>query len=210
MSSAGMGNPAAPPFRTPGFPFAPIAASRAYYWLVDRDPELAKRLAKIVYHAGLGIGRDVASVDVIAELAAPLGIKADELKAARDKLVDRLAELRTSLGSALGAASSGEAESAVARATNMVTFDHVQDAINQALDAAGWRASGSITLGVRSSSRARTTSAASSASSSGGYRGFGIAIVRRPAAFAARIPLWESSTAAARVGATPRRRAASR
>jgi 2-hydroxychromene-2-carboxylate isomerase len=70
------------PFKLPpGFPFAPIAASRAYYWLVDRDPELAKRLAKIVYHAGLGIGRDVASIDVIAELAAPLGIKADELKA---------------------------------------------------------------------------------------------------------------------------------
>ena len=61
----------------------------------------------------------------------------DELKAARDKLVDRLAELRTSLGSALGAASSGEAESAVARATNMVFIDHVEDAINQALDAAG-------------------------------------------------------------------------
>ena len=81
------------PFKLPpGFPFAPIAASRAYYWLVDRDPELAKRLAKIVYHAGLGIGRDVASVDVIAELAAPLGIKADELKAAlNDQAVkDRL------------------------------------------------------------------------------------------------------------------------
>jgi 2-hydroxychromene-2-carboxylate isomerase len=81
------------PFKLPpGFPFAPIAASRAYYWLVDRDPALAKRLAKIVYHAGLGIGRDVASVDVIAELAAPLGIKADELKAAlNDQAVkDRL------------------------------------------------------------------------------------------------------------------------
>ena len=81
------------PFKLPpGFPFAPIAASRAYYWLVDRDPELAKRLAKVIYHAGLGIGRDMASVDVIAELAAPLGIKADELKAAlNDQTVkDRL------------------------------------------------------------------------------------------------------------------------
>lgn len=61
----------------------------------------------------------------------------DELKGARDKLVDRLAALRTALGSALGAASSGEAEAAVARATNMVTIDDIQDAINQALDAAG-------------------------------------------------------------------------
>jgi 2-hydroxychromene-2-carboxylate isomerase len=81
------------PFKLPpGFPFAPIAASRAFYWLTDRDPELAKRLAKIVYHAGLGIGRDVASIDVIAELAAPLGIKADELRAAvNDQAVkDRL------------------------------------------------------------------------------------------------------------------------
>jgi 2-hydroxychromene-2-carboxylate isomerase len=68
--------------RPPGFPFAPIAASRAYYWLADRDPELAKRLAKVIYHAGFGIGRDIASIDVIAELAAPLGIKADELKVA--------------------------------------------------------------------------------------------------------------------------------
>jgi 2-hydroxychromene-2-carboxylate isomerase len=71
------------PFKLPpGFPFAPIAASRTFYWLNGRDPELAKRVAKIVYHAGLGIGRDVASVDVIAELVAPLGIKAEELKAA--------------------------------------------------------------------------------------------------------------------------------
>ena len=56
------------------------------------DPELAKRLAKIIYHAGLGIGRDIASVDVIAELAAPLGIKAEELKAALNdpKVKDRL------------------------------------------------------------------------------------------------------------------------
>ena len=71
------------PFKLPpGFPFAPIAASRAFYWLNGRDPVLAKRFAKAVYHAGLGLGRDIASVDVVAEVAAPLGIKTEELKTA--------------------------------------------------------------------------------------------------------------------------------
>lgn len=71
------------PFRLPdAFPFAPIAASRAFYWLSDRDPHLAVRLAKVLYHAAMGIGRDITSVDSVAELAAPLGINADELKAA--------------------------------------------------------------------------------------------------------------------------------
>ena len=55
-----------------------------------------------------------------------------------------------------------------------------------------------------------TTSASASASSPGGKCGFGIANTRMPAAFAERIPLWESSTAAQRDGSTSRRRAASR
>ena len=59
-------------------------------------------------------------------------------------------------------------------------------------------------------SSARTTSAAASASSSGGKCGFGTATTRMPAAFAERMPLCESSTAAQRAGSTPSRRAASR
>jgi TrmH family RNA methyltransferase len=68
----------------------------------------------------------------------------------------------------------------------------------------------SIAAGVSSSNDRSTTSASASASASGGNDGFGIATTRIPAARALRMPLCESSTAAQRSGATPRRRAASR
>src|SRR4051794_24298463 len=55
-----------------------------------------------------------------------------------------------------------------------------------------------------------TTSACASASSAGGKCGFGIATTNIPAPRAERIPASESSTAAARSGATASRRAASR
>jgi TrmH family RNA methyltransferase len=67
-----------------------------------------------------------------------------------------------------------------------------------------------IVSGRSSSSDPRTTSASASASSPGGNDAFGIATTRIPAARALRMPLCESSTAAQRSGATPRRRAASR
>src|SRR6185437_10827759 len=57
--------------------------------------------------------------------------------------------------------------------------------------------------GVSSASDPSVTSARASASSPGGKCGFGIAITRIPAAFAERIPLRESSTAAQRSGGTP-------
>ena len=68
----------------------------------------------------------------------------------------------------------------------------------------------SIAEGVSSASDASTTSASSSAAASGGNDGLGIATTRIPAARALRMPLCESSTAAQRSAATPRRRAASR
>ena len=64
-------------------------------------------------------------------------------------------------------------------------------------------------LGVSSSSEASTASAVGQrVRSRAGRRGFGIAIIRIPAAFAARMPLCESSTAAQRAGldAEPSRR----
>ena len=68
----------------------------------------------------------------------------------------------------------------------------------------------STASGVSSASESSTRSASASASSPGGKCAFGMAITAMPAARAARMPLWESSTAAARAGSTPRRRAASR
>ncbi len=71
------------PFKMPAvFPFAALAASRAYYWLVDRDPDQARALARAVYRAAFGEGRDVTSPATIAELAAPLGVDPAALLAA--------------------------------------------------------------------------------------------------------------------------------
>jgi 2-hydroxychromene-2-carboxylate isomerase len=61
------------PFKMPEpFPFFALAASRACYWL--EDPEQSKALAKAIYHAAFGEGRDITPVPVVAELAAGLGI----------------------------------------------------------------------------------------------------------------------------------------
>jgi 2-hydroxychromene-2-carboxylate isomerase len=61
------------PFKMPEpFPFFALAASRACYWL--EDPEQSKALAKAIYHAAFGEGRDITPVPVVAELAAKLGI----------------------------------------------------------------------------------------------------------------------------------------
>ena len=61
------------PFILPAkFPFFGLAASRAFYWLADASQ--AKALAKSVYSAAFGEGRDVTPVSTVAEIAGPLGI----------------------------------------------------------------------------------------------------------------------------------------
>ncbi len=71
------------PFKLPAnFPFGAVAASRAYYWLSDRDLATAKRFAKAVYHAAFGDGLDVTPVDTVLDIAATLGVERDALKAA--------------------------------------------------------------------------------------------------------------------------------
>ena len=62
------------PFKLPEpFPFFALAASRACYWV--EEPGQAKALAKAVYHAAFGEGRDITPVPVVAELARGLGIE---------------------------------------------------------------------------------------------------------------------------------------
>src|SRR5262249_44977186 len=68
----------------------------------------------------------------------------------------------------------------------------------------------SAASGVSSANLPRTASACSSASAPGGKCAFGIASTHMPAALAGRMPLCESSTAAAFAGSTSSRRAASR
>ncbi|HXF67398.1 MAG TPA: 2-hydroxychromene-2-carboxylate isomerase [Burkholderiales bacterium] len=61
-------------YRLPSrFPIAATAASRAFYWLSDSDPALAKRLAQALYRAYFAEDRDISSPEVVAEVAAGLG-----------------------------------------------------------------------------------------------------------------------------------------
>ena len=64
------------------FPIASQAPARAFYWLNDRDPALAKKLAQTLYQAYFVDDRDISSPDVTADVAATLGIKRDEALAA--------------------------------------------------------------------------------------------------------------------------------
>lgn len=76
----------------PEFPFASIAAARAFYWLNDREPAKAKELAQALYHRAFGEGKDISGVDPVVEVAAGLGIDSDELRAALNdpEVKDRL------------------------------------------------------------------------------------------------------------------------
>jgi len=66
----------------PVMPANSLAASRACVWLEGDDPALAKRLAKAVFHAHWGEGRDIGTPEQVAEIAAPLGIERAALLAA--------------------------------------------------------------------------------------------------------------------------------
>jgi len=71
------------PFRAPPvMPVNSLAASRACVWLQPDDPALAKRLAKALYHAHWGEGRDIATSEQVAEIAGGLGVDQAALLAA--------------------------------------------------------------------------------------------------------------------------------
>ena len=58
------------------FPFFGLAASRACYWI--EDAAQARTLAKAIYHAAFGEGRDVTPVAKVAEIARGLAIEGVE------------------------------------------------------------------------------------------------------------------------------------
>lgn len=71
------------PFRMPSrFPIAGTAASRAYYWMEDRDRKLAKRFALAAYQAFFAEDRDISSPVVVADVAAALDVDRQELATA--------------------------------------------------------------------------------------------------------------------------------
>jgi 2-hydroxychromene-2-carboxylate isomerase len=68
------------PFRLPTrFPIATTAPSRAFYWVSDKDPALAKQLAQALFHAYFAEDRDISSPEVTTHVAAKLGIVKEEL-----------------------------------------------------------------------------------------------------------------------------------
>jgi 2-hydroxychromene-2-carboxylate isomerase len=68
------------PFKLPTkFPIGAVVPSRAYYWLAERDPALAKMLARALYHAYFAEDRDISGPEVTANVAARLGVDPAEL-----------------------------------------------------------------------------------------------------------------------------------
>jgi 2-hydroxychromene-2-carboxylate isomerase len=59
-----------------------LAAMRAFLWLKSQDPALATRFAQRIYRRLWVDGREITSVDAIAEEAAAFGVAPDDLRAA--------------------------------------------------------------------------------------------------------------------------------
>lgn len=64
------------------FPIASQAPSRAFYWVNERDPALARKLAKALYQAFFVEDRDISRPNVTADVASTLGLNRDEVLAA--------------------------------------------------------------------------------------------------------------------------------
>jgi 2-hydroxychromene-2-carboxylate isomerase len=68
------------PYKPPSkFPVSGTAPSRAFYWVSDRDPALAKKLAQALYYAYFAEYRDISNPEVTANVAAKHGIDRDQL-----------------------------------------------------------------------------------------------------------------------------------
>jgi len=71
------------PFRVPdGFPHAAVAPSRAFYWLHDQDPNLAKDFARRIYHAYFAENRPFTDAEVVLAEANALAVDTQALQAA--------------------------------------------------------------------------------------------------------------------------------
>ena len=71
------------PFATPDpFPVASIAACRAFYWLSDNDPALAKSFALTLMRGFYRENRNLSKSEVVVAAAAEVGIDQAEITAA--------------------------------------------------------------------------------------------------------------------------------
>lgn len=89
------------PFKLPTkFPVAGQAPSRAFYWVGDKDPALAKKLAHALYHAYFAEDRDISNPEVTSNVAAKLGVDKGEIsQALNDPAVKE--RLRTEVDAAI-------------------------------------------------------------------------------------------------------------
>ena len=71
------------PYRQPSkFPIGTVAAVRAFYWVDDRDPQLARKLAKALYKAFFVDDIDISGPATVLEIAKSLGVDGAGLSAA--------------------------------------------------------------------------------------------------------------------------------
>jgi len=71
-----------------GFPMATQAAGRAFYGLDGKDPGKARDLAKALYRAAFAQGRNITPREVVADVAAEIGLdRAAVLAAIEDSAV---------------------------------------------------------------------------------------------------------------------------
>lgn len=80
------------PFQLPeSFPLVTSAACRAYYWLGESDPDLARQFAQHAYHAFFGEGRDISRTETLQSIADNLGVNGSELvQATQDPRIKEL------------------------------------------------------------------------------------------------------------------------
>lgn len=55
-------------------PFSPTAASRAFYWVKDKDPGQAKGFAMALYKAALAENQDISAPANVAKIGATVGL----------------------------------------------------------------------------------------------------------------------------------------
>jgi 2-hydroxychromene-2-carboxylate isomerase len=68
------------PYKMPAkFPISGTAPSRAFYWVSDKDPALAIKLARSLYHAYFAEDRDISNPEVTANVAAKLGLEKEQV-----------------------------------------------------------------------------------------------------------------------------------
>jgi 2-hydroxychromene-2-carboxylate isomerase len=70
-------------FRLPsGFPFASVAAARAFYWLWDRDPAAARAFGLKLFEKAFVAGSDISAPGSVLEVARAQGLDAAAMEAA--------------------------------------------------------------------------------------------------------------------------------